>query len=279
MLTILFRHSQVVMIATMLVIVGCSSKEKENRLRKASIHFGAGTQSLMAQKYTEALISLKTANKLDPKNPEILINLGMAYYFKGERDTAIKLLNESIKLKEENSDARINLASIYYKDGDYARAEKMYKEILKDLTYDKQARTFYNLGILELEVKKNSVAAEKYFKSAVKEDDNYCPAYYQLGLIAYKRRQFTSSLKNFREATMGVCTDSPGAHYYQGLNLIELKRYTDARLKFDEIDSRFKKSVYAVKARTKSLEINEIENSQKTNDSHASRVIDEESEF
>src|SRR5205823_5198732 len=107
--------------------------------------------------------------------------------------------------------------------------------------------------------RKNQVGAENYFKQSVKEDDNYCPAYFQLGMVYYKRRQFNSALKNFKEATMGTCYNSPAPHYYQALSLTSLKRFTEARLKLDEVETKFGKSVYGVKARTKQIELNEIE--------------------
>lgn len=261
-----------------LVITSCASKKDSLEGKQASLYFGAGTQSLMERQYTDALKNLVIADKMDPNNSEILNNLGMAYYFKGEKALAISTLKRSLKINDKNSDAKTNLASIHLKDGQYQEAEKIYKEVLKDLTYEKQARTLYNLGVLELESKKNMAAAENYFKKSIKEDENYCPAYHHLGLIQYNRRQFNTALRNFKEASMGTCYEAPAPHYYQALTLIALKRFEDARIKLDEVDTRFKKSVYAVKARSKVLELNEIEN-QRSSDSHASRMVLESPDF
>lgn len=261
-----------------LILTSCASKESQLKQKQASLYFGAGTQSLIEKQYTEALKNLLEANKLDPDNSEILNNLGMAYYFKGEKEIAIKHLNRALEIDEKNSDARQNLASIYFKDNNFEAAEKIYKQVLKDLTYDKQARTFYNLGMLEMVAKRNVVSAENYFKKSITEDDNYCPSYYQLGLIQYNRRQFNSALRNFKEASMGTCYESPAPHYYQAMTLIELRRYDDARIKLDEIDSRFKKSVFAVKARAKAIELQEIEKN-KSIESHASKNMLESPDF
>ncbi len=262
-----------------LVLVSCASKTDETKSKQSALYFGAGTQSLMDQQYTQALTSLMKANELDPDNSDILNNLGMAYYFKGEKDLAIKHLKRSLKINEKNSDTRLNLASIYFKDGNFVMAEKLYKEVLQDLTYDKQARTLYNLGILELQNKKNTSAAEHYFKKSVKEDENYCPAFFQLGLIQFDRRQFNKALKNFKDATMGTCYSSVSAHYYQALCYTELHQFDMARVKFDEIDNRFKNSTFAVKARSKMLELNELENRYKTEDTHAARKVLESPDF
>lgn len=270
-------RTHLLLVVAMLLVTACASKNNL-KAKQAEIYFGAGTQSLMDKQYTEALKNLLEANKLDPNNSEILNNLGMAYYFKGENELAIKHLFQALKLNEDNSDAKINLASIYYKAGKIQEAEKLYKKVLKDLTYDKQARTYFNLGLIELSERKNNVAAENYFKKSIKEDDNYCPAYYHLGLIQYNRRQFNSSLRNFKEASMGICYESPAPHYFQALSMIELRRYEDARIKLDEIDTRFKNSQYSAKARAKSIELNHIEN-QKSQESHASRKVLESPDF
>lgn len=268
----------VMIVLTLLIVVSCASKNQEIKSKKANLYFGAGTQSLMEQQYTEALTSLLKANELEPENSDILNNLGMAYYFKGETKLAIKHLEEALKYNENNSDAKNNLASIYFKDGDLNKAEKLYQQVEKDLTYDKQARTLYNLGMIEIQ-KKNKVTAENYFRKSIKEDDNYCPSYFQIGLIQYSRRQFKTALRNFKESTMGTCMNSPMAHYYQALTLTELRRFDEARMKYDEIDTRFKKSIYGVKSRNKLVELNDLEARHKSEETHAARKVLDSPEF
>src|SRR5665647_1123166 len=221
----------------LLILSSCASKKDSLNQKQANLYFGAGTQSLIDQKYTDALASLLKANELDPDNSQILNNLGMAYYFKGERDLAVTNLNQALKIDEKNSDARVNLASIYYKDGNYDQAEKIYKVVLQDLTYDKQARTLYNLGVMQLQVRKNMASAENYFLKSIKEDENYCPSHFQMGIIHYKQGSFNKALRNFKNASLGTCYESPASHYYQALTLTELHRYEDAHLKFAEIDT------------------------------------------
>lgn len=271
-------HKNFVLIALTIIISACSSTADKTKKHQSELYFGAGTQSLMSQDYTDALTNLMKANKLDPENTSIMTNLAMAYYFKGERNTAVNILKKAIKLDEENSDAKINLASIYFKDGDLDNAEQIYKKVLRDLTYDKQARTYYNLGTIQLR-KQNIASAESYFKRSIKEESNYCPSYLQLGLIQYGRKEYNTSYKNFKEATMGTCYESPAAHYYQGLALTSLRRFNEARMKFDEIDAKFKNSEYASRARMKMNELTEIEKNIPAEESHASRKVLESPEF
>jgi len=272
-----FKKNIGLLILTLMVSACSSSKAKSKH--QSELYFGAGTQSLMSQDITDALTNLLKANELDPNNSGILTNLGMAYYFKGERDLAVKTLKKAIEIDEDNSDAKINLASIYFKDGDFNNSEKIYKSVLKDLTYDKQARTLYNLGIIELQRQKLT-AATNYFKASIKEGSNYCPAYFQLGLIQYDQKQYNLALKNFREASMGTCYESSSAAlYHQALTLTSMKRFNEARAKFDEIDARFKTTVYAIKARNKLMELNEIEKNNSAAEIQASRTVLETPEF
>jgi len=261
------------LIFTISVISACSSKG-EVKSKQASLYFGAGTQSLMQQQYTEALTSLLKANELDPNNSDIINNLAMAYYFKGEHDLAIKSLNRSLEINSNNTDAKVNLASIYLEDGQVDKAEDLYKKVLGDLTYDKQARTLYNLATIE-QKRQNLTAAAEYYKRSIKEDPNYCPSHFQIGLMQYKRRQFNSAYRSFKESSMGTCYESPAPVYYQALTLIELNKFNEARIKLDSIETRFKKTKFAVNARAKLIEINEKEIKQQNNQTHASgRVID-----
>lgn len=243
----------------MLVSVSCASKKNSLEDKQADLYFSAGTQSLMNSNFTEALKNLLQANKLRPNDSEILNNLAMAYHLKGEKELALRTFDEALKINKDNSDAKINIASIYFQDKKFQEAEKLYKEVLRDLTYDKQARTYFNLGMIELEHKRNLTTAEEYFKKSVKEDDNYCPAFYQLGVIQYTRRQFNTAYRNFKEASMGTCYNSPAPLYQQAVTLIELRKFEDARLKLDEVETRFNKTPYAAKARARILEINKIE--------------------
>lgn len=259
-------------------LTSCSSKNNEIRSKKAGLYFGEGTANLINKKYTEALKNLLNANELEPDSSDILNNLGMAYYFKGERDIAIKHLKRSIELNKNNADAKSNLASIYYEEGNIGSAEKLYKEVTKDLTYEKLAITYYNLGLLELEKKKNPSKAEKYFKQSIQEDDNYCPSFFQIGLIKYNQKKFNTALKNFKEASLGVCYEIPSPIYHQALTLIKLRKFDEARLKLDLVESRFKGTEYYAKARKKIIELNEIQN-RLSSETHASGSLLESPDF
>lgn len=270
---------QGILLSLLLLFVGCASKERNNNLQQADLYFGAGTQALMEQDYTTALSNLLKAHELQPSSSEVLTNLAMAYYFKGQRDLAVKSLQQALKLNPSNSDARVNLASIYFNDGQLTDAEKIYHEVLKDLTYDKQARTYYNLALIELRLNKNSQKAEQYLLSSIKEDVNYCPSHLKLGQIQYQRRMLQNALRTFKEASRGTCYDSAAPHYYQALTLEELGRRDEARLKYEEVINRFSEDPFALQARTRVIGLNNNNDNFRTLESRSPRKVLESPEF
>jgi hypothetical protein len=72
---------------------------------------------------------------------------------------------------------------------------------------------------------------------------------------------------------MGTCLNSAAAHFHMAMAMIELKNYNDARMKLDEIENRFKNSTYAVKARTKMLELDDMERQYKTIEARSPRKV------
>lgn len=228
---------------------GCASNKDGNQtLSKGEIFYSSGTNHLINKKYTEALKDLLEAVKLEPKNSDIHNNLGMAYYFKGEPNLAKFHLEQSIKLNSDNSDAKNNLASIHQHLKNSSEAKKLYEAVLKDLTYPNQYRTFYNLGLIESQ-EGNVARAKELFSKSVENNENYCPAYFQLGLIAYNDHNFKDAYDHFKNSSVGDCyINSAEAIYYQGLTSVKLGNLERARLKFIDVVKRFPNSEVATKA-------------------------------
>ncbi len=232
-----------------LLVISCASnkKEKTPAQKKAEIHYNQGTKELVNKDYTSALTHLIEANALSPDDARILNNLGMAYYFKGSTDRGIRYIKRSLEVNPKNTDARLNLATIYMNRKNYSEAEKQYKTILEDLTYPKQQRTHYNLGVLYSKQGLYRQAFDQFNKS-LKIDETYCPANFQLGLTQYKQRNFKRAYEFFKDASLGECYKLPEPQFYQALSLIKINNLPLARLKFEEIAERFPRSDYARKS-------------------------------
>lgn len=240
--------------------LACSSNKTRQADDKAFIYYTSGTQNLVAKRYTEALNDFLEAVKLDPKNTEIHNNLAMTYFFKNEMDLAKKHWLRALEIDSKNLDARNNLASLYFTQNKIDEAQKEYQIILSDLTYPNQFRTYYNLGLIE-NLHKNKDKAKDYFSKALDENENYCPAYHQLGLLSYESGDFKAAYDHFKNAGIGDCVaNNSEAIYYQGLCSMKLGNSERAKLKFLDLIKRFPASPFASKAQDQITRIEQIDN-------------------
>jgi type IV pilus assembly protein PilF len=246
-------------LAFVLLAVSCASAPDPSK-KQADILYNHGTEELINKNYTTAIGHLLKAAKLDSSNPLIHNNLGMAYYFKNEKELALQHIRRSLELDSKNTDARVNIASLMFEQGDFIGAEKNYLVALKDLSYEKHARTYFNLALIEIRKNQTSKAIG-YLNSSVKEDNNYCPAWFQLGQIEYQGRRFKAASKHFHQARMGACVTDPAPLYWQAVTDIEMGEYLDARIKLDEVIEKFSNSSFAALAQQKMSEIHLRENS------------------
>lgn len=253
------------LILTLHLLVSCASPDtrSSSASKVADIHYSHGTQELMARNYTQAITHLLKAVELDPTNPDIHNNLGMAYYFKSEREMALQHIRRALELDPKNTDARINVASLQFEAGDLAGAERLYLEALKDLTYEKHARTYFNLALIE-QRRGDPAKSVAYFRRSVKEDQDYCPSWLALGQLDFQARRYPEAAKNFRQARMGICANDPAPLYWQAATDVKLGDFFNARLKLEELLAKFGTSSYADLAREKMSEMNlaELRNDQ-----------------
>ena len=237
-----------------LVFTSCSSTSTKDK-NKASIYYSHGTQKLIEKDYTKALSLLLRAYEIN-KDTDICTNLGMAYYLKKDIVNAKKMFGEAIDLDEKNADARNNLASILVEENKYNEAREQYEIIMGDLTYSKQYRINYNLGVIEFRLG-NREAAIEYLTKASAEKQDYCAANNLLGEVYYDVKDFNSALDWFKKATMGECFKQVIPHFNIGKTLMELGQLDRATQKFIDLKERFSKTKFSSLA---DIELKKIRN-------------------
>jgi type IV pilus assembly protein PilF len=252
------------LILVLLPLVSCSSrKEKSIESKKADLYYGQGTNLLRSKDYTKALKNLIASNKYRPNDTKTLNNLGMAYYFKKSEASAIRYITKAIEIDPTNSDARMNIATIYLKQGKLDQAEKQYKLILKDLVYENQYITYYNLASIEL-MRSNKEKAKTLLNESVAVNENYCPAFYKLGKLSFDEGNYKYAKKMFKEASMGLCYKIPEPQYYMALSLIKLNEYFEAEQVLESMMENFALTKWESTAQNEILrlkKINSLENS------------------
>ena len=231
---------QVIGVITLLWLAACSSPQLSKEERQAQILYAQGTYELTHKDYPNAISHLDRANQLTPKDTKILNNLGMAYYMKKQTALALDYLQQALDADPSNQDARSNIATIYMEQHKFDQAYKVYQEVLKDLKYDRQCVTYYNLAKLALAQNKPQEAV-KNLKLSLEEDDQYCPASFTLGQIYAKEYRYQQALDYFKKSTRGSCINNIEGHYQQALMDIELKNYAAARSKLRDIIEHYTK--------------------------------------
>lgn len=225
----------------------CSSQTKKQIEEEADVYFNMGTNALVNKNYTVALTNLLTASEKSPERSDIHNNLGMAYYFKNQPQLAFKHVKLAVKLDPKNTDAKSNLASLYLDSKQYELAKNEYLEVLKDLTYQKQYVTYYNLGKVEYDQKKFA-EAKAYFKQSIRENPNSCAAQYYLGLIEFKDKKYKNAQNYFKDSYYGVCYSNEYPLFYHGLSFEKNGEYDKAIGRYQELIDRFPRSKLVSKA-------------------------------
>lgn len=254
---------RVLLLIFLISLTACASKKKAESStdKKASIFYNQGSQELASKEYTKALSHLLQANKYKPNDSKILNNLGMAYYFKGAAPQAVTLIKKSLKLDPKNSDAKTNLGTIYLRKNQLKKARIVYNEVAKDLTYEKQFQTYYNLGIIAIKEAKLKLATTQ-FKRSVKELDGYCPSHYELGKIYFKKKMYDEALSSFKDASFGQCYNNPLPQYHQAMTYIKLDQFKLAKDKLQDIIDRFSLTKYETLARNQIRKLKNLERRQ-----------------
>ena len=248
---------KVLSLLILFLLVSCASKDKNltPEQKRAALYYNQGTRELVAKDYTLALQKLLQAYRYTPNDSKVCNNLGMAYYFKNDKAKAYKFLHKAIKLDKENTDAKLNLATIHMKEQNYEKAKSIYTKLLEDLTYLGHHRTHYNLALISLVENREQKAIEHLNKS-VEINENYCPAFYKLGEIAQKRRQYKKALEYYKDATIGTCYNNIKPHMAQVDMMAKLKFFDEARIKLDEMLEKFAMTKQEVLVKNKIESIN-----------------------
>jgi tetratricopeptide (TPR) repeat protein len=97
-----------------------------------------GVELLKQSKFSEAIDPLLKAVELNPKDPNVRLNLAYAYDRQGRLDEAVIHYQKAIELNPRDSVARNNLGVLYNKAGRY---DKAIRELEKTLEIDPKSAT------------------------------------------------------------------------------------------------------------------------------------------
>lgn len=133
--------------------------------------YQTATQNLDA-----AIASYQTAHILSPDDVDIYVNLGSAFYDKGEYANSLMVYKKALDISPRNAKIHCNLGYLYWGCGMMEEAIKSYELAIKyDDRYD---IAFNNLGVIYLDDLGRVQKAMELFSNAINSNPNYALAYY-----------------------------------------------------------------------------------------------------
>ena len=190
---------------------------------------GAALQAI--GKFKEAIDSYSQAIRINPNDPDIHYNIGLAFYNLRQFDNSANSYNKAILLKPDYSGAHHNLGAIFYEIGNLDEAIKSYNRAIHlesnyVIAYSNRGNAFRDLGKFEEAIRDYNKAiqlnpdyaeaynnlgvtlqalfrldeAVKRYNQAIQLNPNYAEAYSNLGVVQKELGQFEEAISNYNKA-------------------------------------------------------------------------------
>jgi len=208
-----------------------------------------GTGYLAKGLYPQAMSEMLRAEQLDPKNPYVLNNLGIAYYVRGRHKQAEDKFRAAIKYESKFSDAKNNLARALIDQKKYSEALKWLQEVEGDLTYAAPEKTYSNMGMAYFEMGNFKRAGEYLEKSMqIRRESCVTANYYGRTLLETKKLKESAEIL---DQAIEYCRSSKFEDpiYFSAMSYFSLGEKEKTRARIDELLKDYPKSKYVAKAK------------------------------
>jgi Tfp pilus assembly protein PilF len=239
----------IIMLTAVLLPLGCVSNPSKETRERASLHMQIGSGYLSKGLYPQAMSELMLAQQLDPRNPLILNNLGIAYFVRSRHKEAEAKFREAIKYEPKFSDAKNNLARTLIDQGRYSEALKWLHEVEGDLTYQAPEKTYSNLGMAHFEMGNYKKAGE-YLERSLQIRRESCTTASYYGRTLYETKQIKESAEVLDQA-IEYCRSAKYEDpiYFSAMSYFSLGEKEKTRARIDELLKDYPKSKYVAKAK------------------------------
>ena len=223
-------------ISSMLVVVlllasGCALSQGEKN--RSIYHYQMGQSFYAENNFTGALLELTEAEKLTPKDPELLNLLGLTYFRKGHFDLAEAKYLRALELRPAFSEARNNLGVNYLEMKRWDEAVAQFKVVQDDIFYQGQEGAAINLGLAYLG-KGDYQQALSVLRAAVGKNGSDPRTRLNLGRVYNALEKTELAIEEYQKA-LQLNRSYASAHYHLGLAQMKQKDAEAARNAFQEV--------------------------------------------
>ena len=172
-----------------------------------------GKKSYERGEFEQAIKFLKTASKIEKRNPLIWNHLGLTYLKMGEMRKAEKVFGKASKLNPGNLKYKFNLAYVNMLRGGYKKAGKLFSELIE---LDPKNAEFYYLRGLTFLKRYKFEKAKADADSGISIQKTFVPSYllkahsmlYEFGTLFPKDNDDREATRNFIETNLSMVEES-----------------------------------------------------------------------
>ncbi|PJZ77315.1 anaphase-promoting complex, cyclosome, subunit 3 [Leptospira neocaledonica] len=152
-------------------------------------------------KLEESVKYLELANQAGSNDPELFRSIAEGFEQLNQGEQSINALQKGLKYNPNNLDLLFQLAETYYNRGDLLAAEETYRRIVDSTPGDSFTETaLLNLGVV-LDQMERYGEAITYLNRVLDLNPKNAKAYYNLGLVYKHTGNGTQAIENFRKSS------------------------------------------------------------------------------
>lgn len=170
----------------------------------------ADIQQLLKQ-YDASMASVARVMKIEPNNPHGFFKIGLNHSLKGNKQMAIKSLQQCVDLEPDYTDAWVLLGQIF--EGDKSKLAAQYFENATQTAPDNPDILYNQASYLHNQNQLDESAT--LLRKIISIDKRYANAFHRLGIIYIEKDSLDKAYENFNIA-VSVKPEFGIAYYYRG---------------------------------------------------------------
>ena len=199
--------------------------------------FDWGCEMLLHRTYDPAIAIFQNATGRYPKSPRMFIGLGLANYFRGQYDEAVKALLRATDLDPNDPRASLFLSKAY--DSSPTQADNVidhFHHFAELQPSNAKAQYYYAISLWKGKRAAASSAdlatVETLLKKAIALDDSLTQAHVQLGDLYSGEHLYEKAIPEYVRA-LALDSNLSDAHYRLGTDLVHVGKKDEAQKEFD----------------------------------------------